>query len=361
MNQIVIPKNLKLPTAFDAFRSRARELNAAATAGISAGGFPVLSIRGKVFRIKKGGEETVVSERDERTGRERAMRELSVVILRVSGAVSKNWYEHGYSDGSDAAPDCFSADGIRPDPASPKLQSPKGCAACPHNQFGTNATGRGKACADSKRLVVVPAGDIENKHFGGPMLLRLPPMSMKNFKPYIDMLAANDVPYNAVRTRLVIDDAPEFPSVMFEFDGVIEDESEARRVLELFDDEQTKRIVNEVSEMKDAVAEAASAPLPPHDPETGEIQQAAPPPAPAPRPAPAPAPAARTARPAPAPAPKTAPAPKPAPAPVAAPVEELLDDVMAAPLADAEPQADEGAGVPDSLDDMLADLLSEDK
>ena len=109
------------------------------------------------------------------------------MIISASPAISKIFYEAGYQEGDAEAPDCFSTNGVSPDPASPKKQAEL-CASCPQNRFGSRAnlvTGaKGKACQDSKRLAVVPADDMHNETFGGPMLLRIPPASLQGMGTY---------------------------------------------------------------------------------------------------------------------------------------------------------------------------------
>ena len=140
------------------------------SAGV-AGGFPILSFRGSKWRIKANGEEQLVTNED---GEARPSVELH--LLRASPNISKVYYDHKYVEGSDDPPTCSSVLGISPDADSKAPQSPT-CAACPHNVWGSRMTDDGrkaKACQDSRRVAVVPAGDIPNEQFGGPMLLRIP-------------------------------------------------------------------------------------------------------------------------------------------------------------------------------------------
>src|SRR3982751_1388012 len=107
----------KLP---DIARQRALtepNFNDAFSGGISAG-FAVLSIRGKAFRIKYLGQETPLMERDSQ-GRERPLYSIEVVLVAANPLISKTWYEQGYVEGSSEMPDCFSNNGIVPDPGSP--------------------------------------------------------------------------------------------------------------------------------------------------------------------------------------------------------------------------------------------------
>jgi len=105
---------------------------------------PRISIKGMRFRLKKDGEETVA----------KAGVPLNVVVLGASPAVgtAKSWYEHNYVSDSDDAPDCSSANGVKPD-SWVDLPQCSNCAACPKNEWGSatdqdgNPT-KGKACND---------------------------------------------------------------------------------------------------------------------------------------------------------------------------------------------------------------------
>jgi outer membrane biosynthesis protein TonB len=59
---------------------------------------------------------------------------------------------------------------------------------------------KGKACSDSRRLAVVPVGDIEQ-----PMLLRVPAGTLKDLAEYAKMLNRRQVGYQAVVTKVAFD------------------------------------------------------------------------------------------------------------------------------------------------------------
>lgn len=188
--------------------------NDAFAGGISAG-FAVLSIRGKAFRIKYLGEETQLMERDNQ-GRERPFYSIEVVLVAANPHISKTWYEQGYVEGSTEMPDCFSNNGMVPDPGSPKLQN-SSCLKCKWNQWGSSraqgGSGRGKDCSDNKRIAVVPAGDLNNEAYGGPMLLRFPPASLGEVMAYSKSLQAMKIMANAIVTELSFDPTAEYPKL----------------------------------------------------------------------------------------------------------------------------------------------------
>jgi len=222
-------------------RQDLRSANDELSAGIG-GSFASISIRGKAWRIKYQGEERVLM-RDDGDGQRSSM---EVVLVKAANAISKVFYEHGYEEGSNSPPDCWSTDGQKPDPASPKKQCST-CAGCPHNAFGSANNGKGKACQDSKRIAVVPVADIENGLYNGPMLLRVPPASLKELTRLSDEVTRLGYTYFEVATRLSLDVAPEYPRIVMKPVGPLTEEEKAL-VQELRDDPRTARILNEASE-----------------------------------------------------------------------------------------------------------------
>jgi hypothetical protein len=216
------------------------KLNADLAAGITAG-FPILSFRGKAWRVKFRGEERVMVNDD---GTPKYA--IDVVILKTSPHIAKKWYEAGYVDGSNAPPDCWSVDGKKPDPASPKLQSAT-CAGCKWNAWGSSrtqgGTGKGKDCADSKRIALAPLQDIDNEAGGGPLLLQVPPASLSDLLAYANSLEMIAYPYYAVGTRLSFDVNAEYPKLMFKSVRVLNEE-EAEKVAKWQDSEVVERILN---------------------------------------------------------------------------------------------------------------------
>lgn len=214
------------------------------SAGVQAG-FGIMGYKGKVWSLRKGGQETPLMRPDGDGPRN----SIEVVILKASGHVSKIWYENGYVEGSTAAPDCFSSNGVTPDPASKKRQH-NACATCPMNQWGSRITPagkQGKACSDSKRLAIAPAEDIKNEAFGGPLLLRVPAASLRDLAAYGEKMSALGYQYFAIATRIGFDAAEPYPKFVF---GAIRPltDAEADLVLELRDCRQVMTILAEGSE-----------------------------------------------------------------------------------------------------------------
>lgn len=177
------------------------------------GGFGIISFRGKVWRTKFRGEETAMM-REDGSGPKSS---IQVVVVRAAPVLSKIYFEGGYKEGDNAAPDCFSTNGVVPDPAANKKQA-RACAGCPKNAWGSRITEAGKAvkaCSDSKRLAVVPAADIKNESMGGPMLLRVPAASLQDMAMFANQMAQQGFNYNTYVMDISFDINDAFPKFVF--------------------------------------------------------------------------------------------------------------------------------------------------
>jgi hypothetical protein len=113
-----------------------------------------ISLRGGVFRMVVGGEEVAKNE----------SRSMNVVIVNASKEVSRTFYAKAYNPSQDAtAPDCWSADGQKPD-ASIEAPQHHNCAECPQNIKGSGQ-GDTRACRFSRRLALALSDDLEGDIF----------------------------------------------------------------------------------------------------------------------------------------------------------------------------------------------------
>lgn len=204
--------------------------------------FSTLSIRGKVFTLKKDGIKTIL-KRPGPDGEDEAAQALGVVILRAN-MHAKTYYSKRYSEGESegALPDCYSYDSVAPSVNSPKPQASK-CALCPHNQWnsragdGTNEEGKGKACADNARLAIAAPDKLSE-----PMLLRVPPASLKPLREAVKELNTRKVPYNAAVTRISFDPTAPSPKLLFKPVGLMPQDTFAA-LKEMYDNELVRTIV----------------------------------------------------------------------------------------------------------------------
>lgn len=239
MNNIVPLRPGMVPAAFQSF-TNAPDMAAAAQAGLQAS-FGVVGFKGRNWRLKYRGEEILI--KDERGV---PVPSLDVVIVGVSPNISKQWYEKKFTEGDDAAPDCFSVNGVHPDPASPRKQC-ESCAVCPQNLWGSRITDAGKKaknCQDSRRVAVVPVADIANTDFGGAMMLRLPPTSLTGFASFNKELARFGAQPYMVTTQLGFDYDVAYPLITFKAIGWL-DEAQAEQTKEVLADPQVARMLEE--------------------------------------------------------------------------------------------------------------------
>lgn len=177
-------------------------------------GFPVMSIKGKEWKVRKGDEETLLKRKDE-DGELVPATSIEAVILKVfpgKGKTSKIWYAQKFVEGSDAKPDCYSNDGETPAADAPKKQAAK-CALCPKNVWGSEISEDGKqlkACKDSKRLAIAAPDKLDD-----PMLLRVPATSLKALGLYGKELADRGIKSQLVVVRMKFASGVAHPQLEF--------------------------------------------------------------------------------------------------------------------------------------------------
>jgi len=229
--------------------------------------FALVGYKGKVWSLKYRGDETQLL-RDDGDGPRGS---IEVVILKASQSISKIYYKDGYVEGSNAAPDCFSNNGVTPEATSTAKQC-ESCAVCPHNQWGSRITPagkQGKSCADSKRIAVAPLQDLENTVYGGPMLLRVPAASLQDLAMYGQKMQQMGYPYYSIGTKIAFDPGESYPKFVFSGVRPLSD-AEADIVLSAREGHTVSRILSE-SEFgpAPAAAPAEAAPLFEQAPDVG--------------------------------------------------------------------------------------------
>lgn len=236
--------------------------------GVSSG-FPVISYKGKVWKVRAGGETQPYLNADGDP-----MPSLEVVMLRSNNLPSKTYYKGSYSEGDNSKPDCWSSDGVRPDSTVPVKVNDM-CANCPMNVWGSKQTDQGKptkACQDVRRVAVAFLYQLEEVAAGtraladvDVMLLRVPPASLNPLKDYAErVLKPKGIPYYVLATKIGFDADAAYPK--FTFKGLrFLNEDEFKASAELRESDEAKRVLNESAEYADAgttgtASEAGAAP-----------------------------------------------------------------------------------------------------
>ena len=170
-----------------------------------------IGLRNSRFRlIVAGVEEGIIEENY-----------LDVIFLSAAPAVSRVYYKDAYKQGENAPPVCFSADGIVPHNDVKQKQSDK-CATCPMNIKGSKVSDgqKYKACGYFRRVVVMLAGDVEDKRVfkldvKGQGIFGDSSAAAKSLNDYIKALDTRGVDAGQVVTRIKFDLDASVPKLLF--------------------------------------------------------------------------------------------------------------------------------------------------
>jgi hypothetical protein len=149
---------------------------------------------------------------------------LEAVILAAS--FRNVFYAGRYDANNIVSPNCFALDvsdaGMAPHGNVSHPEHPT-CAGCKNNEWGSDPNGgRGKACKQTRRLVLLPGHAVETGvdavKTAEMAILDLPVTSVRNYSQFVNALAASaNVPtYAAIAQISVIPDAKTQFKVMFQ-------------------------------------------------------------------------------------------------------------------------------------------------
>ena len=188
--------------------------------------YPVLSLKGRQWTLKKDRESKVLMKDD---GSGDTVQSVMLTVIRAN-TKAREYYAKAYNEAESegAPPTCFSNNGIEPSAAAAEPQSRK-CQLCAHAVWGGGVEGKtGTACSPKARLAVT---DPENFT---PTLLRLPPTSKKPFSDAVKAAETRGIPYNALVFRVGFETAPSgspvisYPKLTFKLAGLLDDVTYAR-------------------------------------------------------------------------------------------------------------------------------------
>ena len=188
----------------------ARDAEVAAAAEANTGGGQFFSIRGGVLSF---ADAPIPGNK------------IGVII---AGGIFENvFYEGDYDADNPTPPTCFAMAKDEEDLAPHKtvVERDQGqnetCAGCPMNAWGTADKGRGKACRNTRRLALLPAGAIdqqgrfkaydEEEHFAKAAMgmIKLPVTSVKGYASFVKQVAGalKRPPYGIFTMMSVVPDA----------------------------------------------------------------------------------------------------------------------------------------------------------
>jgi len=215
-------------------------------------GFPIISYRGRTWRVRQGGEEQVYLDDEEN-----AVQSVELILIQSSEFLAKTYYKGKYTEGDTAKPDCWSANGLKPDTDVPNAIN-AACASCPMNVWGSKTTDEGKktrACQDVRRVVVLFLHELEALVSGEKkledlptMLLRIPPASLNPLKEYAEIkLGPKGLSPYMLSTKIGFDTTVSYPKLSFK-PGRFLNETEFGAVEELRDSDTVRRILDTSAE-----------------------------------------------------------------------------------------------------------------
>lgn len=152
-------------------------------------------------------------------------KEVEVII--VAWAFEKTWFDVPFDQDNPSTPACFAIDmdgkEMVPHKDAPVPQSTT-CAECELNEWGSNPQGgRGKACSDRRRLIVISA---EEEDFAEAELVQLSvgPTTLKNWKGFVnDLTNKLGLPTFGVVTNISFDEDSDYEVLEFNVSQKIED------------------------------------------------------------------------------------------------------------------------------------------
>jgi len=162
----------------------------------------MISTKGKTFTLPNGSAD-----------------DGPLVCVVLDWVTANTYFEGIYNPKDIKPPACFAIGrevaSITASKNAPKAQGTL-CKECPKNEWGSDPQGgKGKACKNTRRLLVVPANADEKTQ---PWILSVSPTGLKHFDKYANALA--DVGTHPIEVITKISFAPEeaFPSLRFEID-----------------------------------------------------------------------------------------------------------------------------------------------
>ena len=229
-------------------------------------GYPVLSIKGKVFTLVKDREKKILTRPSpDDPSEQEAIQSLTVSVVRANSK-ARVFYAKSYEEGAEgesARPDCYSPDGVAPGPDARTPQAKK-CQACPHAVWGSKVsqdgkgTGKGTACSVNTRIAIVDPEKLADEN-PESYLLRVPAGSRSNFAELVKTADARGIPYNALAVRISFDKEAPSPKLVFRPVGLLGDAA-YDKINSMFDTDVTKAMVGLIELKHDDDAEPAPEP-----------------------------------------------------------------------------------------------------
>lgn len=164
-----------------------------------------ISLKGRVFTLPDG----------------RVAKELDCIVLDF---IRINQLMPPYKPGVRAGATCWAMGRVEADMLPEHVPQPECelCSECPKNQFKSHSNGKGKACANRMRLVIVPPDATAESEF---WLLHLPPTSLADWTNYTNMLrrTVGVAGFCRTVTKLRLSQDVDYPKLIFTALGPVAD------------------------------------------------------------------------------------------------------------------------------------------
>ncbi len=202
----------------------AKDAQAAVATEASTGGAPAFSIKGGVLMFN-----------------DVAIPNNEVAVIVLDSLIENAYYDTDYDADNITPPTCFAfgRDETTMAPHQTVFEHEQAqnetCKGCQFNAFGTADKGRGKACGNRRRMMLIPAGEIDKngvfvaetdageieRSIAGQ--LKIPPTSLKLWGNYVKQVAGtmNRPPHGVITKMKVVPDPKSQFKVTFQLLGKV--------------------------------------------------------------------------------------------------------------------------------------------
>lgn len=195
-------------------------------------------------------------------GKEIPGAKMNVVIL--DHAMVNQYFGRAYNPDDKNPPRCFAIGRVlvelapHENAADPENSS---CSGCPLNAFGSATVGRGKACKNTRRLLLVPEGELDNLATAELTTFSVSPTSLKQWSAYVDQLAGvlHKPPFAVVTEISVVADSKTLFRTEFRLQREITETKHLRALLDR-KKQAEELLLRPYSKVEEAPAPATTAP-----------------------------------------------------------------------------------------------------
>lgn len=210
---------------YDARLAEIAAMSKKAVQGIGTGSGNFISCKGGIMTFQKN-----------------AIPGNAIRCVVVDWVLENQYYKDKYDEDNPASPDCFAfgivKEDMSPNPDDVTQVQSDSCADCPHLEWGSAETGKGKACSEVARLALISEADFENLENAEIASIKVNVTSMKFWGGYLRQLQdVYDKPSCAFVTNIKIVPYTKQPGwrLDFELSEAIDDDATMGSILVQFE------------------------------------------------------------------------------------------------------------------------------